>query len=141
MKAQILEEAKSLFEDGIKLLQSENYFEAEKKFSKSLDLSPGRLSIIHNLISIYINTNQKSKLKKILNRFENLSNEKEILYGEAFLSYFNNDFLNSIKVCKKIINYDQFKDAIEDLLASNYKKQKDFLGSLKIYKKKSFSIL
>ena len=136
MKAQILEEAKSLFEDGIKLLQSENYFEAEKKFSKSLDLSPGRLSIIHNLISIYINTNQKSKLKKILNRFENLSNEKEILYGEAFLSYFNNDFLNSIKVCKKIINYDQFKDAIEDLLASNYKKQKDFLGSLKIYKKK-----
>ena len=136
MKAQILEEAKSLFEDGIKLLQSENYFEAEKKFSKSLDLSPGRLSIIHNLISIYINTNQKSKLEKILNRFENLSNEKEILYGKAFLSYFNNDFLNSIKVCKKIINYDQFKEAIEDLLASNYKKQKDFLGSLKIYKKK-----
>ena len=108
MKVKILEEAKALFEDGIKLLQSENYFEAEKKFSKSLDLSPGRLSIIHNLISIYINTSQQSKLENILKRFENLSNEKEILYGKAFLYYFKNDFLNSINVCKKIINYDNF---------------------------------
>ena len=136
MKENNLENAQVLFQEGIKYLQEENYEIAEQKFIESLKLAPGRLSIIHNLISIYINTNQKNKLNNILNRFKNLSNEKEILYGKAFLYYFNNDFLNSIKICKTIINYSQFKDAIEDLLASNFKKQKDFLSSLKIYKKK-----
>ena len=58
-----LEEAKIFFAEGLKSLQEENYQNAEIKFTKSLNLSPGRLSIIHNLISIYINTNQKSKLK------------------------------------------------------------------------------
>ncbi len=136
MKTETLKTAKNFFEEGLKFLKNNDYQNAEVRFIKSLDLAPGRLSIIHNLISIYINTNQKSKLEIFLNRFENLGNEKEILYGKAFLYYFNNDFLNSTKVCKKIIYYDQFKDAIEDLLASNFKKQKDFLGALKIYKKK-----
>ena len=132
MEENNLENAHALFQEGIKYLQQENYEISEQKFIESLKLAPGRLSIIHNLISIYINTNQKDKLNNILNRFENLGNEKEILYGKAFLYYFNNDFLNSIEICKKIINDDQFKDAIEDLLASNFKKQKDFLSSLKI---------
>ena len=136
MKAETLNDAKTLFDEGLKFLQSNDYQNAEVKFIKSLDLAPGRLSIIHNLISIYINTNQKNKLNDILNKFRNLKDKKEILYGTAFLYYFNNDFLNSIEICKKIINYGQFKDAIEDLLASNFKKQKDFLSSLKIYKKK-----
>ena len=147
MKAETLNDAKTLFDEGLKFLQNNDYQNAEVKFIKSLDLAPGRLSIIHNLISIYVNTNQKNKLNDILKKFQNLKDKKEILYGTAFLYYFNNDFLNSIEICEKIINDDQFKDAIEDLLASNFKKQKNFLGSLKIYKKKlrqkkkSFSIL
>ena len=136
MKAETLNDAKTLFDEGLKFLQNNDYQNAEVKFIKSLDLAPGRLSIIHNLISIYVNTNQKNKLNDILKKFQNLKDKKEILYGTAFLYYFNNDFLNSIEICEKIINDDQFKDAIEDLLASNFKKQKNFLGSLKIYKKK-----
>jgi len=136
MKVENLKKAKILFEEGIRLLKSGDYLNAENKFSKSLDLVPGRLSVIHNLISIYINTNQKIKLKNILNKYENLNNEKEILYGKAFLYYFKDEFLKSIEICNKLINYNEFKYAIQDLLASNLKKQKNFLEALKIYKQK-----
>ncbi len=136
MKTDKLNLAKNLFEEGVKFLQVDDYRNAENKFVQSLNLVPGRLSIIHNLISIYINTNQKDKLKNILDVNQYLSNEKEIIYGKAFLYYFNNDFLKSIETCEKIIKEVQFKDAIEDLVASNFKKQKNFLGALRIYKKK-----
>ena len=131
-----LEEAKIFFTEGLKFLQEENYQEAEIKFIKSLDLSPGRLSIIHNLISIYINTDQKYKLKKLLENYKNLSEEKEILYGKAFSFYFENNYFDSINVCKKIVEFREFKFSIQDLLASNFKKQKKFLDALKIYKQK-----
>lgn len=131
-----LEEAKIFFTEGLKFLQEENYQEAEIKFIKSLDLSPSRLSIIHNLISIYINTNQKNKLKKLLENYKNLSEEKEILYGKAFSLYFENNYFDSINVCKKIVEFREFKFSIQDLLASNFKKQKKFLDALKIYKQK-----
>ena len=63
MEENNLENAKNLFQDGIKYLQQENYEIAEKKFIDSLKFAPGRLSIIHNLISIYINTNQKDTVE------------------------------------------------------------------------------
>ncbi len=131
-----LEEAKNFFAEGLKFLQEENYQSAEIKFTKSLNLSPGRLSIIHNLISIYINTNQKSKLKNLLENYKDLSEEKVILYGKAFSYYFENNNQESITFCKKIVEYEEFKSSIQDLLASNYKKQKNFLDALKLYKKK-----
>ena len=131
-----LEEAKNFFAEGLKFLQEENYQSAEIKFTKSLNLSPGRLSIIHNLISIYITTNQKSKLKNLLENYKDLSEEKVILYGKAFSYYFENNNQESITFCKKIVEYDEFKSSIQDLLASNYKKQKNFLDALKLYKKK-----
>mgnify|MGYP001202028455 FL=1 len=85
-----LEEAKALFNEGIEFLKQENLDSAEKKFKQSLNFSPGRLSIIHNLISIYIKTQQNDKLNHLLKENENLSEEKEILYGQAFSCYFKN---------------------------------------------------
>ena len=76
MEENNLENAKNLFQEGLKYLQQENYEIAEQKFIESLKLAPGRLSIIHNLISIYINTNQKNKLNNILNRFKKIFKEK-----------------------------------------------------------------
>ena len=136
MNLNILQEAKKLFEDGIKLIQNEKFSLAEKKFIKCIDLFPGRLSVIHNLISIYVKTNQKEKLSKILENHKDLVQEKEILYGTAFHQFFLKNFSESIEICKQIIQYPQFKESIEDLLASNYKKKKLFLDALKIYKKK-----
>ena len=131
-----LEEAKVFFSEGLKFLREEKYEIAEIKFIKSLNLSPGRLSIIHNLISIYINTTQKTKLKNLIKNYNNLREEKVILYGKAFSCYFENNYQDSITFCKKIIEFEEFKFSIQDLLASNYKKQKNFLDALKIYKKK-----
>ena len=135
MNLDILQEAKKNFAEGIKLIQNENFSLAEEKFIKCLDLFPGRLSVIHNLISIYVKTNQKEKLSKILENYKNLAHEKEILYGTAFHQFFLKNFSKSIKLCKQIIQYPQFQESIEDLLASNYKKKKLFLDALKIYKK------
>ena len=57
---------------------------------------------------------------------KNLSNEKEILYGAAFHQFFLNNFSEFKKICEQIIQYPQFKESIEDLIASNYKKKNYF---------------
>ena len=54
MKIENFNEAKLNFEEGVKLFNNKNYEFAEKKFLNSLKLTPGRLSIISNLIKIYI---------------------------------------------------------------------------------------
>ena len=130
------EKAKQLFQQGLNNLQDENYDYAEEKLLECLKLVPNRISTLQNLISIYIATEQKNKLKKILNSHNHLINEHEIQYGFAFDQYFDQNYSKSIEICKKLINLDNFKYSISDLLASNFTKQKLFLQSLKIYKKK-----
>ena len=130
------EKAKQLFQQGLNNLQDENYDYAEEKLLECLKLVPNRISTLQNLIAIYIATEQKNKLKEILNSHKHLINEHEIQYGFAFDQYFDKNYSKSIEICKKLINLDNFKYSISDLLASNFKKQKLFLQSLKIYKKK-----
>ena len=72
MNSNILQKAKKLFEEGIELIKNENFSLAEEKFIKCLDLFPERLSVLHNLISIYIKKNKKEKLSKILENHKNL---------------------------------------------------------------------
>ena len=62
MNSESLNQAKSRFLDGIKLFNEENYELAEKKFLESLNLAPKRLSVISNLIKIYVVTKQFQKL-------------------------------------------------------------------------------
>ena len=130
------EKAKQLFQQGLNNLQDENYDYAEEKLLECLKLVPNRISTLQNLISVYIATEQKKKLKEILNSHYHLINEDVIKYGFAFDQYFDQNYSKSIEICKKLINLDNFKYSISDLLASNFKKQKLFLKSLKIYKKK-----
>lgn len=129
------EKAKKLFQQGLNNLQDENYDDAEEKLLECLKLVPNRISTLQNLIAIYIATKQKNKLKEILNSHKHLINEHEIQYGLAFDQYFDQNYSRSIEICKKLINLDNFKYSISDLLASNFKKQKLFLQCLKIYKK------
>lgn len=58
---------------------------------------PYSFPAIHNLISIYINTNQRKKLEEILKDKIKLSKEKEIMYGLAYYNYFEGNFINSNK--------------------------------------------
>ena len=61
-----IEKAKILFEKGLFDFQKEIYESAELNFLNALKLAPNRLSILNNLISVYISTKQKEKLKDIL---------------------------------------------------------------------------
>jgi len=135
MKIENFNEAKLNFEEGVKLFNNKNYEFAEKKFLNSLKLTPGRLSIISNLIKIYIETKQVQKLSNILKEYKNFENEKEILLGLAYNLYFNKNFKESIKICNQIVNHKEIKYAVQDLLASNYKKNNNFLNALKVYRK------
>ena len=131
-----IEKAKILFEKGLFDFQKEIYESAELNFLNALKLAPNRLSILNNLISVYISTKQKEKLKDILLSHKHLIDKNEIQYGKAYDYYFDKDYSKSIKICNKLINIDQFRYSVIDLLASNFKKQKLFLEALKLYKKK-----
>ena len=130
------EKAKNFFQQGLNNLQDENYEDAETKLLDCLKLVPNRISTLQNLIAVYIATEQKKKLKEIINSHNHLINENVIQYGLAFDQHFNQNYSKSIEICKKLINLDNFKDSISDLLASNFKKQKLFLQTLKMYKKR-----
>ena len=136
MKPENFEKAKSLFLEGLSFFYKEQYMLAEKNFIDSLELLPDRLSTIHNLISTYIATNQKKKLKELLKKYVNLNKEKEILYGIAYDFYFDKEHSMSINLCKELLQYKDLRYSVLDLLASNYKKKKFFLDSLKIYRNK-----
>jgi len=136
MNSNSLNQAKSRFLEGIKFFNEENYGLAEENFLQSLNLAPQRLSVISNLIRIYIITKQIQKLDEILNKYRNFNNEKEILFGEAYSFFFKENFDQSIRICNQIINNKDIKYPVQDLLASNFKKKGNFLGALKIYKSK-----
>ena len=131
------EKAKKLFQHGLNNLQDENYEGAEVKLLECLKLVPNRISTLHNLIAVYIATEQKNKLKEIIKSHNHLINEYEIQYGLAFDQYFDHNYSKSIEICKKLIDLDNFKYSISDLLALNFKKQKLFSQTLKVYKKKT----
>ena len=130
------EKAKLLFQEGLNYLLKEQYENAELNFLKSLKLLPDRLSTIQNLISIYIATEQKKKLKETLDNYKHLNKENKILYGIAYDYFFDKNFSKSIEICKNLLKIKEFRDSITDLLASNFKEQKLFLDALKIYRKK-----
>ena len=130
------EKAKEFFQQGLNKLQKEKYEDAEVDFLESLKLVPDRLTTLHNLISLYIVSEQKNKLKEILKSYHHLINENEIQYGFAFDQYFDQNYSKSIEICQKLMTLDKFKYSIIDLMASNFKKQKLFLETLRIYKKK-----
>ena len=136
MNTKTFNEAKSKFTEGIKFFNEENYELAEKNFLESLDLAPQRLSVISNLIKIYIVTKNIKKLNEILIKYKNLEKEKEILFGEAYNSFFKEDFDQSIKICNQIVNDNDSKYSTQDLLASNFKNKGNFLEAFKIYKNK-----
>ena len=136
MNSDSLNQAKSRFLAGIKFFNEEKYELAEKNFLESLDLAPQRLSVISNLIKVYIVTKQIQKLDEILNKHKNLNKDKEILFGEAYNFFFKESFDQSIKVCNQIVKNKDIRYPIQDLLASNFKKKGNFLEALKIYKKK-----
>ncbi len=57
--------AKKIFLEAIDLLKKNDLQNSENKFIEALKYSPGRISIISNLIQIYILKKDQKKLDKI----------------------------------------------------------------------------
>ena len=128
--------AKFHFEQGINFFQKEKYSEAENEFLKSLDIVPNRFSTISNLIKIFIKTNQPQKLKKIISINQNYYEEDDFKYGVAYSKYFDGKYKDSLEICKNLEQKKELKSSIQDLIALNFKKEKNYLKILKIYKKR-----
>jgi len=130
-----LERAKFFFKEGLNYFENKKYKESEINFLESLKLIPDRISTIQNLINTYIVSDQNIKLKKLLEKYIHLKSKKEIQYGIAYDYFFDKNFSESIYICEKLIQDQEYQLSMMDLLASNFKKQKKFLEALKVYKK------
>mgnify|MGYP001458785102 CR=1 FL=1 len=128
--------AKIFFEKGINFYLEGSYKFAENAFRDSLDLAPNRLSIINNLIKVYVKTQQIEKLKILIDKHNHLSNEKEIQLGLAYYNFLKENFDDSITIINQIRNDNEIKNQADDLLAQIYIKKKLFLKALKIFKEK-----
>ena len=127
--------AKQKFIEGINFFENKDYESAEIRFLESLKLTPGRLSIVGNIIKVYVVTKQSKKLEKLLEDYDSETN-KDITFGKAFNCYYKDNYKQSINLCNDLIKYEDLRYPIQDLLALNYKKLYQFIDALKIYKKK-----
>ena len=129
------EKAKIHFERGVNFFNNFEYDLSEKEFLFCLELVPDRLSAVSNLIKIYIVKEDAVKLKDFLERFNHIKHQKEVQFGIAYSDYFNNKYDNSIVICNSLLSFSELELVALSLLAGNYIKKKEFLTSLKIYKK------
>ncbi len=136
MKNQNFDKAKKQFEEGVKFFQLEDFGSAETAFLNSLESFPNRLSTISNLIKLYIKTNDKKKLSDILEKYKEFKNHNEFLFGQAYKFFFEKNIKESMNICKEILKDENLKSSVQDLIALNYKNEKNFLKALKVYKNK-----
>jgi len=129
------EKAKIHFERGVNFFNNFEHALSEKEFLFCLKLVPDRLSAVSNLIKIYIVKEDTVKLKDFLERFNHIKHQKEVQFGIAYNYFFNNKYDNSIEICNNLLSFLELELEVLSLLAANYIKKKEFLTSLRIYKK------
>ena len=131
--------AKEHFELGIKLIRSKKYDEAKNEFYNSLKIIPDRNSTINNLISIFLEVKDTIGLENFLETIDKNKNKIQCEFGNASLEYLKKNYDVSINICINLLKNIKKKDDINiqiiDLLSSNYLEKKEFLNSVKIYKK------
>lgn len=130
--------AKLCFENGVKHFTDYKYKEAEVEFLNSLQFIPDRLSVIGNLIQIYINTENKEALSNLLLKHQHLKKKKELALGFAYQEYFNNRNDDSINFCKNLLKHENDNDfqlKLLNLIAANYSRKKNFIKSIKYFRK------
>ena len=133
------EKAKIHFEKGVNFFNNFEYDLSEKEFLFCLELVPDRLSAVSNLIKIYIVKEDAVKLRVFLEKLNHIKHQKEVQFGIAYNDYLNNKYDYSIIICNNLLSFSELELELElevlSLLAGNYIKKKEFLTSLKIYKK------
>ena len=96
-----IQKSKELFLLGVKHFQNDDLLNAEKFFKESLSLTPDRISVVNNLIQIYIKKENEKNLEKILNKIDNNNIKSfEARSGKAYLLFFKKKYDESINLLK-----------------------------------------
>ena len=132
-----IQKSKELFLLGVKHFQNDDFLNAEKFFKESLKLTPDRISVVNNLIQIYIKNENEKNLEEILNKIDkNNLNSFEEQSGKAYLLFFKKKYDASMHLLKKIkyhnMNEEKF---LLNLEAKILEKKNEFDNAELIYKK------
>jgi len=132
-----IQKSKEFFLSGIKYLQNEDFENAEKDFLESFNLTPDRLSIINNLIQIYIHNEDAIKLENLIKKIDKTHIDTfEAQSGYAYLYFFKKKYEESSNILKKIKsrNIDEEK-LLLSLEAKLFEEKNEFDNAKLIYEK------
>ena len=132
-----IQKSKEFFLSGIKYFQNEDFENAEKDFLESFNLTPDRLSIINNLIQIYIHNEDAIKLENLIKKIDETHIDTfEAQSGRAYLHYFKKKYTKSSNILKKIKsrNIDEEK-LLLSLEAKLFEEKNEFDNAKLIYEK------
>ena len=132
-----IQKSKEFFLSGIKYLQNEDFENAEKDFLESFNLTPDRLSIINNLIQIYIHNEDAIKLENLIKKIDKTHIDTfEVQSGHAYLHFFKKKYVESFNILKKIKsrNIDEEK-LLLSLEAKLFEEKNEFDNAKLIYEK------
>ncbi len=132
-----IQKSKEFFLSGIKYFQNEDFGNAEKEFLESFNLTPDRLSIINNLIQIYIHNEDAIKLENLIKKIDETHIDTfEVQSGHAYLHFFKKKYVESFNILKKIKsrNIDEEKILLS-LEAKLFEEKNEFDNAKLIYEK------
>jgi len=129
-----LEKAKKHFNNGLQYFNAKDYIKAETEFLESLKFYPNRISVIINILQIYLLTENLIKIEIFLNRFQD-NNIISII--KSYQYYLLKKYDKSIAECEDLLKseLENIKAQIYDLLAKNFFKKENFLKTIFYYKK------
>lgn len=128
------EKAKKYFNNGLEYFNAKDYIKAETEFLESLKLYPNRISVIINILQIYLVTENLIKIEIFLSRFQD---NDIISLIKSYQYYLLKKYDKSIAECKNLLKseFENSKAQIYDLLAKNFFKKENFLKTIFYYKK------
>ena len=128
--------AKKIFLKAVDLLKKNDLQNSENKFLEALKYSPGRISIISNLIQIYILSKDQKKLENILLLNKKIKDTFEYNIGYAYLLFYQSHFTDSLRICETL-NSNEYSQIIqlENLKIKNHQALENFEKVIELYNK------
>ena len=128
--------AKKIFFEAVDLLKKNDLQNSENKFLEALKYTPGRISIISNLIQIYILSKDQKKLENILLLNKKIKDTFEYNIGYAYLLFYQSNFTDSLRICETL-NSNEYSQIIqlENLKIKNHQALENFEKVIELYNK------
>ena len=96
------DKSKEAFSEALNYLVKDEFINAEKKLLQSYKLTPDRISVVSNLIQIYIKVENPIKLSDFLNKNNIFKDTFDFNIGCGFLNFFNKNHKVSLNICEEL---------------------------------------